>query len=616
MAVDVATSPALATAAYTAVATASFDAAAGTILVAAAAGLDVDTISNSGAALTWTMRVQRSNGNFDVRMWTAPVPSARTGMSVTVNGTALIGGLKVWVVTGQDGTTPVGQTGNGVSTSNNATPTAYNATRAGSLGFAVGYEADINAGTSGSPTSTDIEEAFSMDALYDIEGAGIMLRKAATASAASEAVTINLDAGGTGTADWIWAAVEIVPPDSLDAEVDLSVIAVPTTLPAVSVSAGSSATPTPVAVPAALPAPSVSAGSSVVPAPVAVAVALPAPSVTTENTEIVNLTTIPVPASVPAPSVSSGSQVEAATIAAAVAVHAPTVEVHASVALAPITVPVQFPGVVVTVPILPGDNMDGDPGQIEFNGTLLGRTTSYRWRTLAGWRDRPGIDSGNAPRPTRHGSWAGRPLLQERTITWTALLRAPRDEVEAAVQALEQALPVLDDETELPLVINDLGTPYLIYAGAPRLGLPVDQKLRLGHGQLTLQWVCSDPRRYNINSTGVTIPVDDEATVANAGNIATHPILRVHGPVDTPAVLNNTLNRLVAFDVELLAGEQLVINCDLGTATVGGVDVMGQLTGASVHPSDWVLARGSNVVSHSADVDGVEVDVLYRDAWA
>lgn len=275
----------------------------------------------------------------------------------------------------------------------------------------------------------------------------------------------------------------------------------------------------------------------------------------------------------------------------------------------------EFPALTVSIPIQPGDAMDGLPGQIEFNGFLLGRTTPYRWKNLVGHRDRPNLDSGNSPRASRHGSWPGRPLAQERVLTWTALLRAPRAEVEGAIDALEQALPVLEDEDELSLVVNDLGTPYLMWGRIDRLQLPLDPAIRIGLGQLTLQWVCSDPRRYGILRSGVTIPAGDSANVPNAGNVATHPLIRFHGPAVNPGLVNTTLSRQVVFGLTLGSGQVLEVDCDRGTAAIGTTNVIGTLAGTSVHPSDFVLGRSDNILTHTVTSGGVDVDVLYRDAW-
>ncbi|WP_101788640.1 phage distal tail protein [Nonomuraea indica] len=607
-------SPALISQADASVTTAAFSPPADSVLVAmvlAYSGSAQPAVSGGG--LTWTRRVrQNSTGSATyAEIWTAPCPAGATNITVTATGNDVnfpSTALKVDVVTGASLAAPAGNSGTGTSTTNVINPTGYTSSQAGSRGFIA-----ATSGDGAAPSSTDDEVAF-----VDSNGhAGLMARKAANTASAGTAVTFNLDASGTGSADWRWAALEIRP-GSVDASADMPSVSVPATPTPPSVRIDADVTTATVAV-AASPLPlgaSAGAGAGAGLPSIAVPAAVQTLSVTTENAEIVNVGPLVVPATPLQLDASAGASVNLP--AAAVPVTVPQLDVRsdATVMLPFVSVGVQVPLPRVTVPVLPGDAMDGAAGQIEFNGTVLGRTTPYRWINLAGWRDKPSIDSGNVPRASRHGSWRGRPLLQERIVLWTAQLRTSRDEVEAAVNALEQALPVEEDETERPLVINDLGTPYLIYGRIDKHTLDQSKRLRLGLAPLVLQWVCSDPRRYNINSTGVTIPVGDEAEISNAGNTATHPILRVHGPATTPVVVNETMSRQVGFAVTLLAGEQLVIDCDRGTATVDGEDVMSTLTGASVHPSDFVLGRGTNLVSHSTTAGGAEVDVLYRDAWA
>lgn len=275
----------------------------------------------------------------------------------------------------------------------------------------------------------------------------------------------------------------------------------------------------------------------------------------------------------------------------------------------------EFPPLTVTIPVKPGDSMSGVDGQIEWNGFLLGSATPYRWLNLVGWRDRPGIDTGNVPRPSRHGSWAGRPLAQERVITWTARIKTPRDQLEAVLSALDAATPIPDDDTEFPLVIRDFGTPYLVYGRIDRLSLPIDKILRLGVGNLVIQWVSSDPRRYSLERRGATIPLSTPTALANVGNAATHPLIRLEGPLTNPVLTHQTLDRILQFAITLTAGQLLEIDTDAGTVTQGGVSKMATLTGASVPVQDFVLAAGSNTIMYTATSGGAEgADFLWRNA--
>ncbi|WP_336214411.1 hypothetical protein [Nonomuraea sp. LPB2021202275-12-8] len=188
--------------------TAAFDAPAGSFLVAGFAGGAESSFEISGGGLTWTARQAGINGWAHV--WTAPCPTDKTAITILGGGEDFTwGGLKVWVLDGQDPSAPLGKITRGTVATNNANVAAYTATGPGSLGFCVAYETSIS--NSNAPTSTDVYESYSMLAVYGDPGGGLFMRKAATASATNQSIPFNLDAPGTGTAGWEWVALEVLP---------------------------------------------------------------------------------------------------------------------------------------------------------------------------------------------------------------------------------------------------------------------------------------------------------------------------------------------------------------------------------------------------------------------
>jgi hypothetical protein len=183
-----ASSPAVVSGIGTTLTTASFDPPDQSLLVATVMGSASGTMSNNGSALTWTSRVSGSS----VQIFTAPLASGRTGMTATVTtGSSVSWGFKLDVLTGADLGTPTGATGTGSSTSNNIDINGYVSTIASSRGIL--------------PTSTDDEAAWS--SVFD----GMRVAKAANTATPGTTVTFNLDAFGTGAANWSFAAVEILP---------------------------------------------------------------------------------------------------------------------------------------------------------------------------------------------------------------------------------------------------------------------------------------------------------------------------------------------------------------------------------------------------------------------
>lgn len=155
------------------------------------------SITNNGAALTWTLRKQSSGGL--VSIYTAPLTAGRTGMTVTASWlTTFTRSFKVDVITGADLSSPIGATGNGTSSTNAVTVTGYTSTVAGSRGLC----GAIDGNDLGTPSSTDSAVT---------NNSAMRIVKASNTATASSSVTFNLDAAGSGTPSWSWAAVEIVP---------------------------------------------------------------------------------------------------------------------------------------------------------------------------------------------------------------------------------------------------------------------------------------------------------------------------------------------------------------------------------------------------------------------
>lgn len=201
MALTIGTSPAVATVFGGASATtASFTSPAGGLLVAGLATLDVAASGLSGGGLTWTRRVQRTTSGW-VEIWTAPSPTAQSmTVTATLAGTGSAA-LKLWPVSGQH-LSPIGTTGTGSTTTNNATITGYTSTGDGSRGFVVALDAALG----DTPSSTDTAVAGIIGGFMPY----LMATKAANSGPSGSTVQFNLDAGGTDPAGWQWVAFEVL----------------------------------------------------------------------------------------------------------------------------------------------------------------------------------------------------------------------------------------------------------------------------------------------------------------------------------------------------------------------------------------------------------------------
>lgn len=619
MAIDIGTSPATASngGSITSVSTASFARpAAGSLLVAKVMAMFTDSAPTvSGGGLTWQRRAQRINGPDYAEIWTAEVAGSGN-MNVTLGGLSsgfgLAAGLKVSVVTGQHADNYIGATGSGVSTTNNLTVNAYTSTANNSRGFFAGVEAE----GLGNPSAGLGDQGFPWTANFTLgEGSGIAIVKAANTPTAGTDVQFNADAAGTSTADWTWAALEILP-GGLGADITVETIAVATTLPAPAVTVAASPVPAPIIPAVALPAPAVQAGTSLQPSTISVAAAMPPLVVTTEDVEHVELGTITVVTVLPAPAAAVGAMKTPGTITPVVALPPPTVRVSSSPTLATITPQVSLPPVAATVPVLPGDQISR-PGQIEWRGTLLGGGTPYRWIDLTGWRDSPPIISGNVEQPLGPGSYPGQPFPGERIINWSYKLTSPRGMVGQTVRDLIMATGVPQTEDEDYLVVWDLDDdqPYLVLAHfSNRAPGGINRRARLGLMEGGLQWTASDPRLYSVIRQSATIPIGVETAVLNDGNASTPEELRIPGPATTPQVENLTLGRVIGFDITLGAGETLVVDTKRGNVTVDGDNRLSTLIEGSTSVKDFVLGPGANTLLYTAQAGGTQMEVLWRHA--
>ncbi|TMR22060.1 fibronectin type III domain-containing protein [Nonomuraea turkmeniaca] len=188
----------------------AFNAPANSLLVLTWAG-PWTQFTPTGGDLTWQSR--KISTNRYAQIWTAPVPTAKNGLVIVLSGAEfeVMGGAKVWLVTGADNASPVGATGTSTSTANTLNATAYTTTRSGSLCFFAAYENTLNYPSPTLPTTTDVGEAYSLRAVYATNGGGVVGRKATPAAAAGQTVQFNADAAGTASASWEWAAAEILP---------------------------------------------------------------------------------------------------------------------------------------------------------------------------------------------------------------------------------------------------------------------------------------------------------------------------------------------------------------------------------------------------------------------
>jgi hypothetical protein len=349
--------------------------------------------------------------------------------------------------------------------------------------------------------------------------------------------------------------------------------------------------PDTIAATASIPTPGISRGTNVQTDQIAATSSIPTPDVFVGGAVTpVQPLVISGVASLPTPSVSTVKNVSAAP---------PVIAATASI-----------PVPRVTVPINAGDDLDGK-GQISYNGFKMGGGTVYSLQRLIGtpW-DMPALDNGDVPHPSAHGSLPGQKHSQARIFTVEMLIKAPRDQIEDAANAFLAGLPVPDADEQLPIALQVLDTIYIGYGACTKRDAPIDKRTPLGYVPAGAQFTMADPRFYSRELLSATIPDGGNVDVLNDGNTTTYPILRCPGPAQRPLLEifrmlpDGTEDiRVIEYDLEIEAGQALIIDTKLGIVTIGTESQAQARTNTSVSVPDMVFGKGISTIAYET-LDG------------
>ncbi|MEX2984580.1 hypothetical protein [Streptomyces sp. C36] len=271
------------------------------------------------------------------------------------------------------------------------------------------------------------------------------------------------------------------------------------------------------------------------------------------------------------------------------------------------------------------------PGHIQFGDFLIGPGTPVRWKSVAGWEETPGLDSGTVPRSSQHGAFPGVLLAQPRTITVNDLvLRTEPGAMSAAVRALAAATALRDDELPLAIKLDD-GPALMCWARCLRRSVPVASGYRVGVAEGgALQFEATDPRRYSLveqrvearlprpepgldwhlapGPEGLVWPLDfgppgstGGMTVTNEGDAPVSPVIEFRGPVDRPSLTNVSTGDVVEYDIVLDSSDVLTVDTGAGTVLLNGsTSRLGTVTGRSVPEAVFTLLPGTSTLAYRA----------------
>lgn len=245
-------------------------------------------------------------------------------------------------------------------------------------------------------------------------------------------------------------------------------------------------------------------------------------------------------------------------------------------------------GVPVADAADPGGALVTGYGHVQFGRVLFGTGSAAGVRQLIGWRDLPDVELSDSPRPQAHGTYPGDVLGDALTVTLVYLVRGTPEAKAAAIDVLEQHLPL--DGVERMLCVDDTGQGgWYRMARVVARQLPQDKGYRHGPVECSVQFRCADPRRYRLTehtatatlctvSGGVDYPLTypleygtataAATVVANDGGANTPLVVTFNGPLTNPQLQSPDWR--LGFDLNLTAGESLVVDTGAGTALLDG----------------------------------------------
>lgn len=278
--------------------------------------------------------------------------------------------------------------------------------------------------------------------------------------------------------------------------------------------------------------------------------------------------------------------------------------------------PFVYPPISISAPHVPGSLITQD-GEIEWNGMLWSPTSKYRPLDLSGW-DSMSLSNGNVERGFRHGAWPGRKLAGERIVTATVQLNDNSSTFQDSLDAMITSWAPPDDADEFPLAIRTRGKILIAYGNIVKADAPPDY-YGVGVSDISIQWACSDPRRFGTDFNATHIGLDG-GTLTNPGNAPASPRFRFFGPVTTPRI--TLAGRTLAFNVAIETGERLDVdtsNGDLGVFDTTGVIQISnyvRLDAFSVPVELLSLPGGTSAITYTPDAGGTGgLDVFWRSTW-
>jgi hypothetical protein len=273
-------------------------------------------------------------------------------------------------------------------------------------------------------------------------------------------------------------------------------------------------------------------------------------------------------------------------------------------------------------------------GQLQFGDMLLGVDTAARWRDLVGWRDAPDVETNDSPRPQAHGGYPGSLYADPAIVTLVFLLVGKGPAKVVDLEVIESGTRL--DGVERALVVHDGAGPTVRWGKVIARHVPMDFTFEPTPIECSIQWKCSDPRRYSLTESTVTVglasssggldypleyPLDYGASVGGSGLVTNNgsadaPLhATLAGPLTNPVLACPDADWTLRFDLTLAAGETLTVSAAAGTVTLDGADRLYTLAASSSPVDACLLPPGQSSVSLAASAGSGSATLTYRHAY-
>ncbi len=218
-------------------------------------------------------------------------------------------------------------------------------------------------------------------------------------------------------------------------------------------------------------------------------------------------------------------------------------------------------------------------GRIQWGSLTFGPGTPYMVTAVEGLDDMPDIRTEDIERPGSHGDFTGPDYTGARVIQLKLGLRASSPD---QLRALTLAVRNATQPQTAPAALSFLDQDTLVWAKVRKRSLPYDAEHLWTIGDAALELYCADPYLYGLTeqsasttayspSAGRTYPMVHPRSYGSAGTAgrieanngggsAAYPLLRIDGPVATPAIEQVTTGGILTLDATLQPGEFVTID--------------------------------------------------------